>query len=104
MNSLTPKNTSLLDALEISDLPAEEQEAVLLEINELVFKGSMLRMIEQMDEATSEAFTALMDSDADEEAVEAFIAQNVPGADQAVLDTIKELTDDILVATGTNTN
>ena len=97
-------SSSLLEALDIADLPLEEQEAVLLEINELVFKGSMLRMIEQMDEATSEAFTALMDSDADEEAVEAFLTKNVPGADQAVLDTITELTDDILAVTGTNTN
>ncbi|MES2668342.1 MAG: DUF5663 domain-containing protein [Patescibacteria group bacterium] len=102
---MTDQNLSpVLDALKLGDLPKEEQEALLLELNELVFKGAMLRIVERMDEATSQAFAQLMESDADEETVEAFLKERVPGMDEAVAETLADLTDDILSATGTNTN
>ncbi len=91
----------LLNALDLDSLSPEEQESLLLEINELVFTGSMVRLVEQMDEATKAEFEALMESDASEEQVEAFLSERVPDADQAVAETVTELTNDILAATGT---
>ncbi len=93
--------TKVIDALDVGSLPVEEQEALLLDLNELVFKGSMVRLIERMDEATREEFTALVDSDADDDVVEAFLRQHVPDADTAVSETIADITDDILSVTGT---
>lgn len=90
-----------MDALGLTELSAEEQEALLLDLNSLIFRGSMIRLIERMDDTARDEFTKLMDSGADEEAVEAFLAERVPDADSAVLDTVKELSDDILAATGT---
>jgi len=42
-----------------------------------------------------------MESDASEEEVEAFLTERVPDADLAVTETVAELTNDILAATGT---
>jgi len=94
--------TELLSALDLESLAPEEQEALLLELNEIVFRGSMVRLIERMDEKSRDEFAALMEGDADEEAVEAFLKERVPDADSAVAETVAELTDDILAVTGTN--
>ncbi len=99
---MTDANTSkLIEALALDQLSPEEQEALLLEINEIVFKGSMTRLIESMDESTREEFAKLMESDADDEQLEAFISARVPNADKAVAETVQELSDDILAITGT---
>lgn len=98
----TTNLSPILDALQLTELPAEEQEALLLELNELVFKGTMVRLIERMDEPSRDEFTKLMESDADEASVEAFLRERVTNADQVVAETVAELADDILAVTGTN--
>lgn len=100
---MNPSNLSpILDSLQLNELPPEEQEALLLELNELVFKGTMVRLIERMDESSRDEFAKLMESDADEATVEAFLREKVPNADKAVEETVAELADDILAVTGTN--
>ncbi len=90
----------LFDALGLDALLPEEQEAMLLDLNELIMKGSLVRLIEMMDEKTREDFDTLMNGEPSEEDVQAFLNERVPGADTAVADTVKELTDDILAVTG----
>ncbi|KND47298.1 MAG: hypothetical protein AB199_02625 [Parcubacteria bacterium C7867-004] len=97
MNTELP--TTILEALDIAELPAEEREELLLDLSSLISRGTLVRLIEQMDDTTSEAFSKLMDTNPDEEAVEAFLLERVPNADQAARDALKELTDDIVAAT-----
>lgn len=92
----------VLDALDLTELAPEEQEALLLELNELIFRGSMVRLVERMDEPTRDEFSKLMDSGADEATVEAFLRDRVAGAEDAVAEAVQELSDDILAVTGTN--
>jgi hypothetical protein len=95
-----PREAQLLEALNIENLDPAEQEALLSELSELVFKGSLVRMFETMDEPTKEAFETLLATDPSDEDLQDFLAKNVPQADQAVEDTIQELTSDILAVTG----
>lgn len=104
MPTTDPALAPVLAALDLEALPPEEQEAFLLELNAVIFKGSMIRIIERMDEETRDAFAALVDSGADEQAIGAFLQARVPDVDAAVTETVQELTDDILAVTGTNTN
>lgn len=90
----------VLDALQIDELPTEEQEALLLDLNSLIFRGSITRLVERMDEQTRDAFAQLVDSGADEEAVETFLRSHVQDADSAVAETMQEISDDILAVTG----
>lgn len=92
---------NLLDALDISELPPEEQEELLLDLGDLVFRGSMLRLIERMDDATKDDFNALMDTDPSEDGVMEFLQTRVPDADQAVEETLADIRSDILAVTGT---
>lgn len=97
------KHTSdpdLLKALDFESLSPEEQEELLLELNELVYKGSLMRLISMMDEKTKTDFDKLLDSGADENEVEGFLEARVPDSGRAVEDTIRELRDDILAVTG----
>lgn len=94
---------TILEALDIAELPEEEQETVLADIENLIQEGLLVRIAEQMDEETSAAFTALLDAEADEDAVQAFLAEHVPQLDTLLAETVEELKNDILAATGTNT-
>ncbi len=103
----TPKPAqadALLEALDMESLSPEDQEALLLDLNDLIYRGSMVRLVERMSEDARVAFEALVESDASEEQVEAFLQEHVPNADQAILEAVQEISDDILAATGTNTN
>lgn len=89
-----------MDILGIEELQPEEQEALLIDLGDLIFKGSMLRILEIMEESAKERFNLLMASDPSDEDLQDFLREHVPGADQAVMETVQELTDDILAVTG----
>jgi hypothetical protein len=89
----------ILDALNFEALAPDEQEELLVDLDSLILKGSMVRMMEKMDEHTREEFDALLESDPSEEEVDSFISEKVPQADQALAETIEDLKNDILVIT-----
>ncbi|MDP2816567.1 MAG: hypothetical protein Q8O19_07805 [Rectinemataceae bacterium] len=93
--------SQVMEALELNELPPEEQEALLLDLNSLIFRGSMVRLIERMDEKTRDDFARLVEGGVDEKGVETFLRERVPDADSAVAETVQEISDDILAVTGT---
>jgi len=96
ISSKINQNNNLLEALDLQELEPEEQEEILLDLNTLVFEGTLLRLIERMDEKTKDDFNMLMDTDPEEEVVTAFLEERVPGAEKAVEETLEEITSDIL--------
>ena len=86
----------IMTALDMADLSNEEQQEFLLELNSLIFKGSLVRLVERMDDSTRQEFSTLMDTDPEIEQVEQFLESKVENADGAVLETINDLTSDIL--------
>jgi len=99
MTASTTAPTNILEALNFAALEEAEQQELLLEISELVSKGTFIRLLERMDERTRDEFTALMERDATDEEVQAFIDVRVPDAQSAVTETVQELTNDILSLT-----
>lgn len=93
--------SQVMEALELNELPPEEQEALLLDLNSLIFRGSMVRLLERMDEKTRDDFARLVEGGVDEIGVETFLRERVPDADAAVAETVQEISDDILAVTGT---
>lgn len=94
------RESQLMDILGIEELELNEQEALLTDLGDLIFKGSMLRILELMEEAVKERFELLMAAEPSDEELEGFLLEYVPGADRAVMETVQELTDDILAVTG----
>jgi hypothetical protein len=99
MRTNTTSFEDIMKALNVEELPEQEREEILLDLNELVFKGTLVRLLERMDEPTQEEFDALLSTDASEGDVEKFLQKHVPDADAAVDETIAELTNDILAVT-----
>lgn len=99
MTDVTTGLQDIVEALALADLPDEEREQILLDIQELVFKGTVVRLVDRMDDATRADFTALMERDASEEEVEEFLKVRVIDADGAVAEAVQDLTDDILAVT-----
>ncbi len=89
----------IITALNMEELAPEEQQDLMLELNSLVFRSALTRIVEQMDEATRTQFTAFVDTNPIQEQLAAFLIETVPGADKAVEDTVAELTSDILSVT-----
>lgn len=101
MTELTPAIIEdLQNALDLSSLPDEEQEEILLEIQDKVFEGVMLRIAAQLDDAGKDEFIAFLDSDPSEEALEAFIEEKVPNVEAIIEETFADMRNDILAATG----
>lgn len=96
----TTETQNLLDLLGIQDLAPDEQEALLLDVGDLIQRGTMVRIIERMDEPTRTAFDELLSTEPSEDEMESFMQQHVPDVDQIVRDTVAELRDDILAVTG----
>jgi hypothetical protein len=86
---------TILDTLALGSLSILEQEKLLLAFNDFIFRGTLLRVITQMDETTRARFSALLADGAPPEAIEAFLKEQVPGADRAVEDTVKSLASDL---------
>jgi hypothetical protein len=95
----TNGDLGLLAALKLDQLEPHEQEEMLITLGDLVFKGTLVRIIEEMEESDLDAFEKLMAEGAPEEQILEFIREKVPGADAAVADTIAELSGDILAVT-----
>ena len=93
--------TQVLDALDLSELPIEEQEEILIDLNKLVFHETILRLYERLDAKSKQEFLALLENNPDDSAVEAFLREKVFDPESAVAETVKEISDDILAVTGT---
>ncbi len=101
MKDISPEAKKVLEkAMDLSALPIEEQEELLTELNDVAYETALLRIIEQMDDVSRDAFNALLETEPTEEQVMAFIEERVPNADEIIEATVDELQDDILAATG----
>lgn len=89
----------ILEALGVQDLTEEEQQNMLLDLQSLLFRGSIIRMLEQMNEQQKNAFNEYLEVNPSEEDMMAYLEKNVPDAEGAIRDTLSELKNDILAST-----
>lgn len=96
----TSQISAIMEALDMAELPEAQQEELLLDLNSLIFKGSIIRLMESMDGPTRDSFNALIETDPEPAEVERFLDKKVPGAEAVVQDTIADITSDILAVSG----
>lgn len=89
----------MLEVLGLQDLSEEEQQNLLIDMQTLIFKGSVVRMLERMSEEAKNAFNEYLSSNPSEEEMMEYLEKNVPEARDAILDTIADLKNDILATT-----
>ena len=92
----------IFDAINMHSLPQEEQEEFLIDLQSLVYKNTLVRLIERMDEATKEDFNTFLTTNPDEDAVLAYIYKKIPDADALVDQVIAQMQNDILLAESTS--
>ncbi len=83
------------EALDFDTMTKAEQDDLLLELNELIFKGTMIRVLEVMDEKDKEGFHDLIDQNASSEELSRYIQSHVSNIDFFVAETVQDLTQDI---------
>lgn len=86
--------TALIAAdLGITDLPAEEQQALIAQFGEVAFKAAMITVIDKLAEDKRDEFTKLAEA-GDPAALKAFLDREVPGhealAKAAVAEEVKQ--------------
>jgi hypothetical protein len=89
----------MLAVLGLQNLPEAEQQELLLDMQHLIFKGSVVRMLERMSEESKEAFNTYLESNPSEDDMMEYLEQNVPEAKDAIIETIADLKNDILAGT-----
>jgi hypothetical protein len=98
MSTITPL-AQIEKALGLDELEQDERDQIIADIGDLVFRSSMVRFIERMDEPTKDKFDALMARNPGEEAVVAFLEANDPDADGVIQSAVQDITNDILAVT-----
>jgi hypothetical protein len=88
------------DALALDELPEEQQAELLEELAELAAEGALLRAAERMPDEAKKAFGQLLEDDASEEEIAAYIESHVPDAGNLVEETLTDIRNDILAVTG----
>ena len=101
MTTLPTNSNTLADLLGLELLEPSERIEMLNDVHDLIVKGTLVRLLERMNEKQKAGLDELMALDASEDEVQAYLEQNVPGADEAMRDTIAELQSDILAVTET---
>ena len=96
---MEPTSKDIISKLRIDELLPEEQEELLNDLDELIFKATLVRLIENMDEETQDAFNLLLEKDTGEEEIDSFLKEKVPNADQLMQEAMTEITSDILAVT-----
>lgn len=101
---MNPENSAkdVFEMLDLEGMTPDEQADVLVDIQELITQGVMVRVVERMNDETRAAFEQLLATEADEETVTAFLEHHVSDMDAVVAETVADLQGDILSATGTN--
>jgi hypothetical protein len=97
--TVTTSYQSILDAVEYDALSQEEQESFLADLNSLIFRGTVTRTLERMDDRTKEAWHRLIERGASEEEMRRFLSRHAPEAESALADTVETLAGDILAVT-----
>lgn len=92
------KGTNILKKLNLEALPANEQEEMLLTLSDLVFKGTLVRLVSKMDESTKDAFGKLLEKDASPDEVAAFLKERVSGSEDAARETLADISSDFAAA------
>jgi hypothetical protein len=89
----------ILTALDLESLKPAEQDEILYDLNDLVFKSTLIRLLEQMDNRLRSSFESMLDEGASDEELRDFIQAHLPEAEAVFNQTLGELADDILAVT-----
>lgn len=87
----TQLQESIIKKLGLADMAPEDQGEMLIKLGELIFKNSLVSMVERMDAPTRDAFAKLMEGNPSELDVQLFLEENVPDAKEAVAQALIEL-------------
>jgi predicted nucleotidyltransferase len=98
MNS-TNNFEKILTALEIDLMTPEEQAEIMIDLGNLIHRGTMIRIMEEMPETDKEELHTLMEKGSSEEEIVTYIYKHLPNTDSLVQEVLTEITDDILAVT-----
>src|SRR3989338_1902536 len=84
---------NLMDGLGLNLLPEADREEALLRISNIIFKGVLMRVLDEMDEQQKDAFSALFSENPDDqEAIFAHLRSALPTFDDIVADEVANFT------------
>jgi hypothetical protein len=87
-------------ALDFDQMSKTEQEELLLDMGEQIYKGTILASMEAMDEKSRAGFVDLIEKNASQEKLAAYIEEHVSNADAIAEAAVTELVNDILAVIG----
>jgi hypothetical protein len=76
-------NKNIIKELGLDGLPEEEQEKAMLKIGEIIFKGVMVRVLQELNDKEAKEFEELISNKPDDqEAILNFLQKKVPNLDE----------------------
>jgi hypothetical protein len=78
-NTLSTIRSELIEALQLDALSVEEQNQIIGELGEIIFREAVSRSIEEMEDKDAEAFSVFMDAGPDEAKMLQYLTDKVSG-------------------------
>jgi hypothetical protein len=78
-NTLSTIRSELIEALQLDALDVEEQDQIIGELGEIIFREAVSRSIEEMEDKDAEAFSAFMDTGPNEIKMIQYLTEKVTG-------------------------
>lgn len=89
MPNLSFLSKDIVKDLGLDKLTPSEQEKMLLQIGDIIFKRIMMRVVEELDEATKNDFDKLLDSpNKDQNTILNFLQERLPGYDSLIAEEV----------------
>lgn len=89
-------DSNVLVELGLDKLSADEQAEMVLSIGRVVYQAVLFRVMESLDETKKEEFGKLLDANADEQALLAFLDANVSNFDDLLKEELDKFKMDAL--------
>jgi len=74
---MNPIQKNIKSVLEIENLPAEEQEEIILRVGGIIYQNVLMRVMEIMTDEDQDEFEKLLDKNAQPEEIFSFLKANV---------------------------
>ncbi len=76
-------------SFDFSDYSEEEKNEVIAETSGMIMEASLLRSLDEAGKEMQDKFNDFIESEPDEEAMSAFIGENLPNFPEVIVDEIK---------------
>lgn len=90
---MNPIQKNIENVLELDELPAKEQQEILLRVGAIIYQNVLMRVMETMTDGDTDEFEKLLDNNAKPEEIFSFLKNKVENFEEVIEEEAKKFKD-----------